>query len=152
MINALATKSYMGRLDTGETGITNGGTCDTQYWDMQGYDYASIDVWLGTSNNTTNNPSVFALQESDDTNASNFASVTGFVGDTDWTVPAMITATSNGNNIIRFDVDLRARKRYLRLKISPVTTQEMAYNIRLSRAEQSPTTTTQAGVLAMVRG
>lgn len=152
MLQPLATKSLMGRLDTGETGITNAGTCDTQYFDVQGYDYASIDVLLGTSNNTTNKPSVFNLEECDTTVSSSFASVTGFVAGTDWTVPAMITATSNGNNIIRFDVDCRARKRYLRLKISPVTTQEMAYNIRLGRASESPTTTTQAGVLAYVRG
>lgn len=152
MINALATKTLMGRLDTGLTGITNGGTCDTQHFDCVGYDYASIDVHLSTSNNSTNKPSAFALQESDDTNSSNFADVVGFRGGTDWTVPSMITATSNGDNVIRFDVDLRARKRYLRLKISPVTTQEMSYNIRLSRAEQSPVTTTQMGVLAAVRG
>ncbi len=93
-----------------QTSTTNAGTaagnCDTL-----GYDYAEIDIISSTSDNTTNNPSVLNLLESDDTVTTNFATVSGFVGDSDFTIPASVTA---GNWGAKLKVDCRARKRYLR--------------------------------------
>lgn len=149
MIHALATKSLMGRLDTGETGITAAGTAALVQLDCINYDYLSLDVMLGTANVVSNKPTVLKLQESDDTVVSNFANISGFVGGTDFTVPNSLTSA---NNIYRFDVDLRARKRYLQVVVSPATTQEIAYNGRLSRAAEAPTTATQVGVALLVRG
>lgn len=149
MISALATKTLSGRLDTGETGITAAGTCALIQLDRLNFDYMSLDVTLGTSNVVSNKPTVLKLQECDTTVVSSFADITGFVGGTDFTVPNSLTSAFN---IYRFDVDLRNRKRYLQVVVSPATTQEMYYNARLSRAKEGPTTAAQVGVSLLVRG
>lgn len=118
------------------------GNCDTL-----GYGYATIDVRLATSNAATNNPTVFNLLESDDTVASNFATISGFVGDTDWTIASGTSATST-----KMNVDLRGRKRYLRLAISPLTTQVITAIANLSKGNPSAVGTTAAGVDALVAG
>ena len=102
-----------------QASTTNAATA-TGNIDRQGFDYATIDVIMATSDAASNNPTVFNLLESDDETASNFATVSGFVGDTDWTIPNCVTA---GNWGVKFNVDCRGRKRYLRLAISPLTTQ-----------------------------
>lgn len=149
MIHSIATKTLMGRLDTGETGITNAGTGALVQLDRLGYDYMSLDLMLGTADTTSNKPSVLKLQESDTTDATNFANISGFVGGTDFTIPSSYTGQAN---IYRFDVSLKGRKRYLQVVVSPRTTQEIAYNARLSRAKESPATTTAQGVSLHVYG
>lgn len=142
------TKTVAGLLGTG---VTNGATV-TANIDCMGFDHLSLDVVMGTSNTTSNNPSVLKLSESDDTVVTNFADITAFVGDGagGFTIATASTGTAN---IYRFDVDLRARKRYLRLTISPTTTQETVYTGRLGRAEESADrSATLAGVANLVRG
>ena len=56
--------------------------------DTLGYDFVTIDVIASTSNDTTNNFSVLKLSESDTTDATNFSNISGFVGDTDFTIRA----------------------------------------------------------------
>jgi hypothetical protein len=73
--------------------------------------YATIKVHLGSELNTNNTGVVLSLLESDDTNASNFATVTA-----DQTVDN----TNEGTHT--YHVDLRGRKRYLRISITPDTT------------------------------
>jgi len=132
------------------TQATNGETV-TANLDTLGFDFVTIDVISTTSNNATNNPSVFKLQESDDTTASNFADITALVGDGagGWTVPSWFTATAN-SKAVKFNVDLRHRKRYLRLSISPVTTQSFTAIANFARGETTPVNTTDANVLALV--
>jgi len=131
-----------------QASTTNAATA-TGNIDTLGYDFAVIDTIMATSDNTTNNPSVFNLLESDDTVATNFATVSGFVGDTDWTIPASVTA---GNWGVQMRVDCRARKRYLRLAISPLTTQVITAIANLHRGDESATDTTTASVKALVEG
>lgn len=133
------------------TGVTNGATV-TANIDTKGFNYATLDVILGTSNTASNNPSVLKLSESDDTVVTNFADVAHLTGDgaSGFTIPTMSTSVAN---IVRFNVDLRARKRYLRLTCSPVTTQEIVLSGRLhSGVENSDKDTTAAGVNAIVNG
>ena len=99
---------------------SNGGTQMYGYVDTLHYDHAIISVYMTTSNDTTNNPSVLKLSESDDTVVTNFANISGAVGDTDFTIPAADTSASA---IYKFNVDLRGRKRYIKLSVTPVTTQ-----------------------------
>jgi len=131
-----------------QASTTNAATA-TGIIDTQGYDYAVIDVIMSTSNDATNNPSVFNLLESDDTVATNAVTVSGFVGDTDWTIPNAVTS---GNWGVQFRVDCRARKRYLRLAISPVTTQTITAIANLYRGDEMPVNTTSANVKALVEG
>lgn len=121
----------------------------TGWVDTIGYEYASIDVILDSVAAASNNPVTFNLQEGTITNPSSATNISGFVGDTDWTIPNMVT---NAASIVRMDVDLRTRERYLTLDITPATTQIIGAVCRLSRAKDAPDTTTEAGVTAHVIG
>jgi hypothetical protein len=127
---------------------TNGATA-TGTIDTLGYDWATIDVIATTADAVTNKPTVIKLQESDDTNASNFADIAAAVGGggSGWTVPAALTS---GNNNYKFNVDCRARKRYLQVVFTPPTTQIVTAVANLGRGEQAPVTAAKAGALALV--
>ena len=130
--------------------VTAGGT-HTGTIDTLGYDFASIDVIMATSNATTNNPTVFKLVESDATvtNITSVDDITAFVGDTAWTIPAEDT---NNGNTYKFNVDLRGRKRYLGVRISPLTTQLVSVTANLFRGDEAPISATKANVDAIVEG
>ena len=117
--------------------------------DGLGYDFVEIDVIMTSSNDTTNNPTVLKLSESDDTVVTNFADVSGAVGDTDFTIPAAFTNTASDFKV-KFSVDLRPRKRYLKVSISPLTTQIITVVANLHKGDEGPTNTTDANVGALV--
>lgn len=106
-----------------------------------------IFVKMGTADTTSNNPSVFNLLESDDTVASNFATVSGYVGDSDFDIPTHSTAASN---LSLFRVNLKGRKRYLRLAISPLTTQIIDAIASLGPGHETPVNAAKAGVGVLV--
>lgn len=128
---------------------TNGGTITSQNLDCMGFDFVSIDVVQTTSNNTTNNPSTLKLQHSDTTNATDFSDISGLVGDTDFTIPTVGTNTSTVQSY-KFNVDMRHRKRYLRLLVTPVTTQSFTAVANLHGGERVPVNATDAGVSVLV--
>lgn len=132
------------------TSLTNGAT-GTGSVDTLGYSRLSLDVLQTTSNNTTNNLSVCKLSESDTTDATNYSDITAFVGDgaDGFTIPAADTSSSQ---LYKFNLDLRARKRYIKFAGSPVTTQSLTAIANLSRGEQDPVTATNAGVSLLVEG
>ena len=108
--------------------------------DTLGYDYATIDVLLDSSASTTNNPAVLQIAESDDTVVTNFATFTGSVGDTDFTIPA-VSATLP--TVVRLNVDCRARKRYLRLSLTTAgAAMIVGATASLSRADEAVTSAT----------
>jgi hypothetical protein len=117
--------------------------------DTLGYDRAEIDVIATSSNDTTNNPSVLKISESNDTVVTNFADVSGAVGDTDFTIPAAYTNTASDFKV-KFNIDLRNRKRYLKVSVSPVTTQIISAVANLSIGDEGPTSATDANVDALV--
>lgn len=131
------------------TGATNGETL-TANIDTLGFDSAAIDLIMGTSNTTSNKPSVLKLGESDDTVVSNFADITAFTGGSGFTI---VTSSTSVENVYRFNVDCRNRKRYLRITVSPRTTQAVVLNARLGRAEQSGDgSTSYSGTQQVVSG
>ena len=136
-----------------QTAATNGATITGTYVDCAGYDYIKIDVIGTTSNNATNKPATLRITESDDTNATNFAAVTALVGGGagGFTIPSAPTATTTAP-YASFNVDLRYRKRYLNIEISPVMTQTYTALATLGRAEQSPVGTTNENVAVSVYG
>ena len=61
-------------------------------------------------------------------------------------------ASTAAAHIYAFDIDCRARKRYLKLTVTPLTTQEVVMSAHLGRAKEAPDTTTEAGVVQLVHG
>jgi hypothetical protein len=131
-----------------QASTTNGATASGNI-DRLGFDFATIDVITSTSDAVSNNPSVLKLAESDDTNATNFSDITAFVGDTAFTIPDSVTS---GNWGVKFNVDCRGLKRYLKLSITPTTTQVITGIANLSRGNEAPVSTTSANVTALVEG
>ena len=114
--------------------------------DSLGYDYASVTV-LRASNASTVFASVLKIEESDDN--SSYANVTGLVGGTDFTIPAVSDTASAA--IVKLDVDTKARKRYLKVTATPAVSVNTVVAARLSRGD-APTTAAEAGCIGWVKG
>jgi hypothetical protein len=129
-----------------QASTTNAATA-TGTVDCSGYSFLTMDVIMATSNVVSNNPTVFKLEESDD--LTTYSAITALTGDGTggWTIPNCVTSGDWG---MKFNVDLRGRKRYLKLSISPLTTQVITAIANLGHATESPDGTTQANVKALV--
>ena len=114
--------------------------------DTLGYDYASVAV-LRASNASTAFASVLKIEESDDNAA--YSNVTGFVGGTDFTIPAVSDTASAA--IVKLDVDTKAKKRYLKVTATPAVSVNTVVTARLSRGD-APTTAAEAGCIGWIRG
>jgi len=127
---------------------TSVGTSDvTLTIDTIGYDYASVTV-LRASNASTVFASALKIQHSDDN--SSYADVSGFVGGTDFTIPAVTDTASAA--IVKLDVNTQARKRYLKVTATPAVSVNTIVTARLSRGENAPSTASEAGVIGWVKG
>ena len=95
------------------TNATAAGVIDTL-----GYEEVKVCVLLDSAGSTSNNPVTLSLTESDD--ATTYAAIAAFTGDaTDgFTIPNADTANSQ---VVEFNVDARARKRYLKVNVTPGT-------------------------------
>jgi hypothetical protein len=141
----------------GTASATNAGTATVSNIDTLGYDFVVIDVAASTQAASTQagSPSVLKIQESDTTVVTSYADVVGFRGgsaaatNVDFVVGIGKTA---GSNAYKFNIDARARKRYLQVVVSPTTTQTFAVSATGFRGEQSPVTASKAGVLSLIEG
>jgi ABC-type proline/glycine betaine transport system substrate-binding protein len=122
---------------------TNAATA-TGSLDTLGYDYVVIDVMTTTSNNATNNLSVLKLEEGDTT--ASYAAVK--TGDTDFTIAA--ASTTVDQVVAQFRVDMRGRKRHLKLTASPLTTQTIWAHATMFRGDVEPVIAANANVGVMV--
>ena len=117
--------------------------------DTLGYKYATVDVIFSpyTASNVSL-ASVLRVGESDTASAGTSAtSITGLVGGTDFTIAATGASTgANVGGVARFNVDLRGRRRYLTVVVSPSTTVAVISAARLSKGENHAVTTTEANV------
>lgn len=117
--------------------------------DTLGFEYLSVDVVLDTTSAATDNPSVLKFTEGDDTNAS--TAITELTGDgaSGFTIPDNSTSAAT---IARFRIDLRKRKRYLKLSVTPIAAggQKIEALARLGRANEAPDTASEAGASAVV--
>jgi len=118
--------------------------------DTLGYDAASIKV-MRAGNASTVFANVLKVEEGDTT--SSYANVTALVGDGagGFTIPAAAGSTST-TDIVKLDVDCRARKRYLKVSYTPGASATCGLVACLSRAEVSPENAAAAGVAALVNG
>lgn len=142
-MNALeATKTVVGTAANGTAGTA------TLTIDTLGWGYASVDVIVAKSSTASH------------TAASVLNSLTLCQGDTTAATSAVYTvsapsasvAVTSGASIVRLDVDLVGRQRYLKIDASAVGS--LATNIvgRLGQGEQSPDTASEAGVLSQYAG
>ena len=134
-----------------QASTTNAATA-SGYVDTLGSDFCTIDVITTTSNNTTNNPSVLKITEGDTTVISSASAIAIFEGDnttSGWTIPAAVTSGDWG---VKYNIDLRGRKRYLFVSVSPVTTQTITAIGNLLSNEEAAINTTRANVKALIEG
>lgn len=119
--------------------------------DTIGYDWCTVDIISATSNVVSNVPTVCKLQEADVTNASSFADITAFA--TPSPMPnANTAATAVLQNNYKFNVDCRARKRYLQVVFAPATTQVTTIVANLGRGEIAPITAAKANSMTLTEG
>jgi hypothetical protein len=119
--------------------------------DTKGFSKASIDVaFEPVAAAGTNNPiaHVLTLQHGDTT--SSFAAVSGFVAGTDYTLPT--PANTSDTTVVRLNIDLEAKKRYVRVNVTPRTDIAVATAARLGTAEAVPVDASGAGVNVFVNG
>jgi hypothetical protein len=129
------------------TGVTNGATVTANIDTLGCKGFLSVDLITGTANVVSNTFTTLKLSHSDDTVVTNFADISGFVGGTDFTIAAMNTSDAN---VYRFEVDLRGKKRYIKLTAAVRTTQEMVMAARLSHRESAVKDATTGNVTQIV--
>ena len=143
----------------GPISATNGATVTSAVIDCKGYEELQFVVTKTT--HATDYITTFLIQQSDSTNASDFATVTGYVQGTSTTIVSgvndfLITSLTGGTNAAAekaagvFNIDLRGKKRYFRVLVTQgAQTSILGLTGTLARAEQAPITATNqnAGVV-----
>lgn len=116
--------------------------------DTLGFNHASIDVLFSpftSATGPTTAATVLRVAQSD-VAGSGQVNVSGFVGGTDFTVAAGVTATAGVGYAHRFDIDLKGKKRYLTVYATPASTCGVITTARLSKGEAGPVDATGKGV------
>lgn len=133
------------------TDATAGGTATAQLVDTKGYKFVRFRMTM-TSGSTSQAPTVHKVQEADVTNTSSLANVSGYVGGTDFTIPAPYTnsATATAAEYANICVPLQGRKRYLSLVATPGTAATIRISADLLRANEVPDTASEANVALLV--
>ena len=120
----------------------------TANFDCIGSDYATIVMIFGAEVNTNATNPTISLLESDDTVVTNFATF-----DTNFERATEDLASAKE---VRYEIDMRARKRFLRLSITNATTTNDLIQLTalgvLTRNEQDPANTTDMGDDVVVIG
>lgn len=132
---------------------TAASTTLTAEFDTLGFSYASIAFVEGTSPTTHGLSTVLtnhALQHSD-ASGSGFSAISGFTAGTDWT-PSSAGVATNIAKVV-YNVDLRGRKRYLKVQVSPngaITTGVLVCT--LTNPSDGRTTAAEIGAAQVVNG
>ena len=119
--------------------------------DTLGFRVASIDVAFEKVAAAGTNSAVALvckLQHGDTT--SSYSDLTGFVGGTSFTIPT--PANTSADTVVRFDVDLRGKKRYLRVQATGNATGSVYSVARLGKPEDGPDTASEKGASVAVVG
>jgi hypothetical protein len=109
--------------------------------------HLSVTLYSGTSNNVTNKFQTLKLQESTTTDASNYSDIAGTVAGTAYTLP---NANTSAAYLTHINLDLQGRKRYIRVQVSPRTTQIITGMAMLFWQPQAPDTAANAGINTVV--
>ncbi len=137
-----ATKTVVG------TPATSATTTATLTLDTLGYNLASVDVIVDKSavagHTASSILSVLRCVHYDSTAAT---SATFTV-----TLPAASVAVTNQASVVRFDVSMAGKGRYLKVDATPSTTLVTNIVARLGNGENAPSTTSEQGTLASYAG
>lgn len=131
-----------GPLLVGSTAVT------TLTIDRRNYDQVSVLVMKSGVAAATSFATVLKVSESD--NNSSYDDVTALVKDGvgGFTVPAVSTAVGS---VVKMDVDCKARKRYLRVTMTPDASATISIVGLMSRGEEYPSTDAEVGVDKVVK-
>lgn len=118
--------------------------------DRLGFDHVSVSA-IRASNASTVFASVLKVEESD-ASGSGYSDVTALVGGGTggFSIPAV--TDTDAAAIVKLDIDARAKKRYLRVSMTPGASATLAIVAGLSKAEESPSTVGEKGVIGHVVG
>jgi hypothetical protein len=112
-----------------------------------GFDSVSINVF----STPTNAWSTLAIQQSDTTDATNFASITGTVLGTDYATAAYVTASgTTAASGVQFNLSTKARKRYLRVLHGGGVASTSTIVASLGQAANVPFDATSYGAITLV--
>lgn len=129
-------------------GVVGSTATSTVVVDRRGYDQVSLVVSKAASTGTAF-ASVLKVEESD--NNSDYSNVTALVKDGVGGFTMTAVSTSNAS-VVKMDIDCLARKRYLRLSVTPDVSAAMSVVALLSRGEEYPTTEADVNVTKLVKG
>jgi len=117
--------------------------------DRLGYDHVSVSA-IRASNASTVFASVLKVEESD--NDSDYTDVTALVGGGTggFTIPAV--SDTNSAAIVQMDIDCKAKKRYLKVSMTPGASATLGIVAGMSRAEVAPTDASGKGLIGWVVG
>ena len=118
--------------------------------DRLGYDHVSVSA-IRASNASTVFANVLKVEESD-LAASAYTDVTALVGGGTggFTIPAV--SNTNQAATVQIDIDCKARKRYLKVSMTPGASATLALVAGMSRAEEAPTSAAEKNVIGWVVG
>ena len=119
--------------------------------DRLGYDHVSVSA-IRASNASTVFASVLKVEESDSL-STDYSNVTALVagGTGGFTLPAISAAGTASAALVKMDIDARARKRYLKVSMTPGASATLALVASLSKAEEAPVTAAESGVNVIAR-
>lgn len=130
------------------TTVTSAAATATLTIDTLGYAYASVDVIVATSATPANTSAsilnVLTLSQGD----------TNTAGSSVYTVaaPAASVAVTAQPSVVRLDVDLRGKSRYLKVDATPATALATTIVARLGKGAEGPETASAKSVLAKYSG
>lgn len=112
----------------------------------ESFDHANIVIHVGTSATTSAVMATLKLSESDTvTSVTSMTDIVALTGGTETSTSVgfvIPTEQENGGNLIEFMLDLRKRKKYLGLTLTPGQSLIQGATALLSRASESQDTTT----------
>lgn len=115
--------------------------------DTLGYAYASVDVVFEPAAATTDAICRALKVEESDASGSGYADIASLVGNGSggFAIPTSGSRTA-GSNVVRLNIDLRGRRRYLRVNATPVAASVVASVVRLGRGEVGASDAASSGV------
>jgi len=130
------------------TTVTSAAATATLTIDTLGYAYASVDVIVATSSTPANTSAsilnVLTLSQGDTTAAGNSVYTVA--------APAASLAVTAQPSVVRLDVDLRGKSRYLKVDATPATALATTIVARLGKGEVGPESATDKGALEKYSG
>jgi hypothetical protein len=130
------------------TTVTSAAGTATLTIDTLGYAYASVDVVVAVSATPANTSAsilnVLTLSQGD----------TNTAGSSVYTVavPAASVAVTAQPSVVRLDVDLRGKSRYLKIDATPATSLATTIVARLGKGQEGPESAAAKGALAKYSG